>query len=66
MKNKYKPDFVLDGGNVSYRLPFYNPLTDSNLSSYFSNNYHKKHLEKVGIIDRNGNIIPDEKKIFSA
>lgn len=55
----HRPDFVLDGANVSYRLPAYNPLADQYLNNYFSNEFNRKHLKKIGIIDNQGNILPE-------
>ncbi|XP_029650050.1 glutamate-rich protein 3-like isoform X2 [Octopus sinensis] len=37
----------------------YNSLTDSNLTAYFSNRYLRRHLRKIGLINKRGEIIPE-------
>lgn len=49
-----KHGFVLDGTNISYHLPSYNPLKDAHLSNYFLNEKMRQHLESMGIISNDG------------
>ena len=49
-----KHEFVLDGTNISYHLPSYNPLKDAHLSNYFLNEKMRQHLEGQGIISNDG------------
>jgi len=38
----FKPSFVLDGTQISYHLPVYNPLRDKHLCHFFLNNLRIK------------------------
>ena len=38
----------------------YNSLTDPNLQGYFSKSIIRSHLKQNGLINRKGEIIPDE------
>ncbi|MFT7818962.1 glutamate-rich protein 3 isoform X1 [Arapaima gigas] len=41
-------------------LSAYNSLTDKHLAGYFNNTRIRRHLVKVGLITRSGNIVPDK------
>ena len=57
---KKERSFVLDGNNKSNMvLKPYNPLLDSNLSSYLNVKSNKNHLQEQGIIGKNGKIMYD-------
>jgi hypothetical protein len=65
LKTKEK-QFVLDCVNsTSSKLREYKPLYDDNLKSYFSSFFVRKHLKKLGFINRKGVILedPDVKKL---
>ncbi|XP_051965112.1 glutamate-rich protein 3-like [Xyrauchen texanus] len=41
-------------------LAVYNSLTDKHLTGYFNNARIRRHLQKVGLITRSGQIVPDK------
>ncbi|KAL4608261.1 glutamate-rich protein 3 isoform X1 [Arapaima gigas] len=47
-------------------LSSYNGLTDKYLTGYFNNTRIRRHLVKVGLITRNGIIVPDKDNKFKA
>lgn len=64
-KLKKEQHFVLDCVNVvNSKMHEYNPLHDNNLQLYFSSFKIKKHLQKLGFINKKGIILqdPDKKK----
>jgi len=57
---KKEHGFNLDCVNlVSSKKNNYNPLLDNNLAYYFSSSIVRKHLNKMGFIDRDGKIIEE-------
>ena len=58
-KPKKRPEFSIDLGNI-YKEQ-YNSLTDKSLSSYFKNCNIQKHLIRMKLINRNGNIIEEDR-----
>jgi len=55
--------FVLDCCNlISSKMNRYNPLYDDNLTTHFSSFSTRKHLKKVGFINKKGNILNDPDK----
>jgi hypothetical protein len=57
---KKETGFNLDCLNlVSNKKNNYNPLLDNNLAHYFSSSVVRKHLNKMGFIDREGKIIEE-------
>lgn len=65
-KKKKEQRFVLDSTNlVNSKMKIYNPLYDDNLSSFFSSKFIRKHLMKLGFINKKGSILqdPDNKKL---
>jgi len=66
LKKKKEQHFTLDSTNIiSSKMREYNPLYDDNLVSYFSSKYIRKHLKKLGFINKKGQILqdPDNKKL---
>ena len=55
--------FVLDCTNLNTsKLNFYNPLFDANLSSFFSSQVVRKHLNEQGFINTRGFLLLDTSK----
>ncbi|OMJ72824.1 hypothetical protein SteCoe_28624 [Stentor coeruleus] len=55
-KSPAKEDFIIDSTCLSYRKPFYNGLTDPNLSSFFASPRRRKLLIKQKLITHTGEI----------
>ena len=59
-QNNNEKNFVLDCTNVlNSKLLEYNPLFDNSLSSFFSSNVVRKHLNKQGFINTKGFLLLD-------
>ena len=62
---KKKPDFLLDCNAVASRLPQYNGLIDSNLVYFFSSKNKRKQLCTLGLINKQGVVLDNNKKSAS-
>ena len=61
--NQKETGFVLDCINLTKsKLNVYNPLNDNNLSSFFSSNIVRKHLNEQGFINTRGFLLLDPER----